>query len=479
MSSPDFMNVRFEKITIKNFKNVKNGNVDFVKTKDTDFNFGTSILGIYGQNGSGKTTFVQVVEIIKNLLMGKSLPHNVIDLISLDSSNSEIYAEFVISDNEYKKYIVKYFVQLEKYHEAVENSLILDGEPKTVAKVAVSKEKLSVSYANLSNKIKISMNPIIDYDYYSNHVFLPNTKFEALTNNSKTAQNYLLVSKKLSHDNSKSFIFCLDSLKVFRENSRDQFILDVIEQLVHFANVNLFIIGTRNSGLINLNVALPFNFRVQNSDRTSVGKVSINLTSVSNISEEAYLLVNRAITSMNTVLTKIIPNLTVDCEKIGTQYNEDGKQLVQVRLNSNRNGKTISMANESEGIKKLVSVLQLLIVMYNNPSTTVAIDELDSGIFEYLLGELLRIISHHAKGQLIFTSHNLRALETIDKKFVYFTTTNEENRYMRMSHVAKNSNLRDFYFHEILLGGQKEELYEETNNGAIALAFSKAGDLVE
>ena len=50
---------------------------------------------------------------------------------------------------------------------------------------------------------------------------------------------------------------------------------------------------------------------------------------------------------------------------------------------------------------------------------------------------------------------------------------------MRMSHVAKNSNLRDFYFHEILLGGQKEELYEETNNGAIALAFSKAGDLVE
>ena len=478
MSSPDFMNVRFEKITIKNFKNVKSGNVDFVKTKDTDFNFGPSILGIYGQNGSGKTTFVQVVEIIKNLLMGKSLPHNVIDLISVDSSNSEIYAEFVLSDNKYEKYMVRYFVQLEKYYETVENSLFLDEAPKTIAKVAVSKEKLSVSYSNLNDKIKISMKPIIDYDYYSSSVFLPNTKFEALTNNSKTAQNDLWVSKRLSHENSKSFIFCLDSLKVFRENSRDQFTLNVIEQLVYFANVNLFVIGTRNSGLINLNAALPFNFRVQNSNRTSVGKVSIHLTSVSNISEEAYLLVNRAITSMNTVLAKIIPNLTVDCEKVGTQY-EDGKQLVQVRLNSNRNGKIISMANESEGIKKLVSVLQLLIVMYNNPSTTVAIDELDSGIFEYLLGELLRIISHHAKGQLIFTSHNLRALETIDKKFVYFTTTNEENRYMRMAHVAKNSNLRDFYFHEILLGGQKEELYEETNNGAIALAFSKAGDLVE
>ncbi len=62
------------------------------------------------------------------------------------------------------------------------------------------------------------------------------------------------------------------------------------------------------------------------------------------------------------------------------------------------------------GIKKIVSILQLLIVVYNNPSITVAIDELDSGIFESLLGELLNIISEKGKGQLIFTSHNLRPL---------------------------------------------------------------------
>ena len=64
-----------------------------------------------------------------------------------------------------------------------------------------------------------------------------------------------------------------------------------------------------------------------------------------------------------------------------------------------------------------------------------AIDELDSGIFEYLLGEILRIISEKGKGQLIFTSHNLRPLETIDKGFVAFTTTNVNNRYIRFSNV--------------------------------------------
>ena len=44
-------------------------------------------------------------------------------------------------------------------------------------------------------------------------------------------------------------------------------------------------------------------------------------------------------------------------------------------------------------IRKIISVLGLLISVYNRKSITVAIDELDSGIFEYLLGEILRIIS--------------------------------------------------------------------------------------
>ena len=39
------------------------------------------------------------------------------------------------------------------------------------------------------------------------------------------------------------------------------------------------------------------------------------------------------------------------------------------------------------------------------------IDEFDSGIYEYLLGELLEIMNESAKGQFVFTSHNLRPLE--------------------------------------------------------------------
>lgn len=124
--------------------------------------------------------------------------------------------------------------------------------------------------------------------------------------------------------------------------------------------------------------------------------------------------------------------------------------------------------------EKIISILQLLIVLYNNSSITVAIDELDSGAFEYLLGEMLKIISEKGKGQLIFTSHNLRPLETLDKGFIAFTTTNQNNRYIRFTNVKTNNNLRDFYYRTIILGGQTEDIYKETNNIQIALALKEA-----
>jgi len=77
---------------------------------------------------------------------------------------------------------------------------------------------------------------------------------------------------------------------------------------------------------------------------------------------------------------------------------------------------------------------------------------------------------------LIFTSHNLRPLETLDRGFIAFTTTNPRNRYVRMTNVKENNNLRDFYFRDIMLGEQDEELYEQTNNADIALSFREAGE---
>lgn len=470
------LSVRFKKIAIRNWKNVKNGEIIFNDEKNR-LVYHPSIVGLYGQNGSGKTTLIQVIDVVKTLLMGQSLPDSITDLISNNEDTSSIFMELSLSDYKSHEYRVEYFVELNIIKEFAEN--VINENAMEKKKIVVNNEKLSFSHY-VNNELVTRKNDLIISNYNNSIPFLPESKLKILSNNSKEAQYDLKVSKTLSYETSKSFIFNANTLKVFREQCKEETYLTILNSIVNYANFNLFVIDTNDIGLINANLALPFNFKIKDDLRhVALGRIALNIKGISLIPEKVLHVVEMTMDNMNLVLSQIIPNLNVKIEKKGIQILEDGTEMVQVQLYSLRNGVKISLENESEGIKKLVSILQILIVMYNNPSTTVAIDELDSGIFEYLLGELLKIISQSAKGQLIFSSHNLRPLETIDKKYVYFTTTNENNRYVKMSNVLKNNNLRDFYFRELLLGGQKEELYEQTNNGAIALAFSEAGDISE
>ena len=69
------------------------------------------------------------------------------------------------------------------------------------------------------------------------------------------------------------------------------------------------------------------------------------------------------------------------------------------------------------------------------------VDELDSGIYEYLLGECLEVMQDKAKGQLIFTSHNLRPLEILENDSLLYTTVNPENCYIKSSYIKNTQNI--------------------------------------
>ena len=129
-----------------------------------------------------------------------------------------------------------------------------------------------------------------------------------------------------------------------------------------------------------------------------------------------------------------------------------------------------------EQVTRDKSIINLLICAYNNPSFCVAFDELDAGVYEYLLGELLSVINETGKGQIIFTSHNLRPLELINKNSMRFTMTNPDNRYIKLTNVGNTNNLRDLYLRSINLGGQKEQIYEPTKEYEIRRAFRRAGN---
>ena len=227
--------------------------------------------------------------------------------------------------------------------------------------------------------------------------------------------------------------------------------------------------------MLNLDLLpLSFNFRTEQSKVN--GNIVIPINHNGLIPTDDYDLVEKLINNMNTVLKEIIPGLTISVVKIGEELDQGGRKMCRVQLLSHKSKQPIPLCYESKGIKKIFSILQLLINVYNQYSFTVAIDELDSGVFEYLLGELLSIISNKGKGQLLFTSHNLRPLETLNKSCIAFTTTNPSNRYIRPTNIKSTNNLRDYYYRDITVGEQDEEVYDATNNSEIAFAFREAGE---
>ena len=67
--------VRLQEIAIENFKNVGKGIANFQSyrnIKKMEPEDGADILGIYGQNGSGKTALVECLDILKSVMAGNS-----------------------------------------------------------------------------------------------------------------------------------------------------------------------------------------------------------------------------------------------------------------------------------------------------------------------------------------------------------------------------------------------------------------------
>ena len=108
--------------------------------------------------------------------------------------------------------------------------------------------------------------------------------------------------------------------------------------------------------------------------------------------------VRKAIEALNRVLEQWVPGLAVGAASLGRALGVNGEIVERAQLVSYKNGREIPLALESGGIKEMLAVLPLLIEVYNCRSLTVAADDLDAGLFEYLFGELLQIFSQGGRG---------------------------------------------------------------------------------
>ncbi len=453
--------VRLSSLQLTNIKNVKKGTIYMPNTVNKILSADKAeILGIYGQNGSGKTAIVDALYFLQKVMIGVDLDQSLEDYMDMDSDTAEIFADF----NLFMNGIVF----------EIGYRLSLSREEKVVV---ISRETLSG--AKNENGIRTNKTVFMDYQRdQTNTIFKPQKRLDEILEENKDIKTDLIVARKMAEKSNCSYIFGESSRDIFcREykNGFQQFSV-IISSLFEFALKDLFVIRNTHLGVISANFVLPMAFRIENDNMGTKGDFTVSLTEPILVDEERKNLLETIVEQINIVLYTIIPGLQVTIKNYGKQSLDDGEEGWKLELMSKREGmKEIPIRMESEGIIKIISILNALIQAFGNPSICLVIDELDSGIFEYMLGELLDIFKKSAKGQLIFTSHNLRALEMIDKESIMFSTTNPNNRYIHMKNVRESNNLRNMYIRSITLGGQSEEIYEETDSLKIARAFRKAG----
>ena len=335
------------------------------------------------------------------------------------------------------------------------------------------------------NKNDSRSNKTVFIDYrrsQSENVFAPKKRFDEVVEANAENKTDLIVARKIAEKSNCSYIFGEGSREIFCQDYENHFrhYSEVIKALFQFALKDLFVIRNTHSGVISANFLLPMAFKIEQKEIGMKGDFAVPLTEPVVLNEERKKILDMIVEQINMVLFTIIPGMKIDVYHYGMQLTDSGENGYRVELVSVReNMPPIPIRMESEGIIKIISILNALIQAFGNPSICLAVDELDAGIFEYMLGELLGIFNKSAKGQLIFTSHNLRALEMLDKDNIMFSTVNPERRYIRMKNVKASNNLRDTYIRGLTLGGQDEVIYEETDSLRIARAFRKAGRTIQ
>lgn len=439
------MFVRIEAIKIKNFKGINDGEVSFsensfLSIKDFDVDY-SSILGIYGQNGSGKTAIIDALRIIKYLTSGEILPNNIKDYISTGFTSSSIEISFLIED--VKKYYCIYNIEFSNINNALK----------------ITSEK--ISYFDNVDKSMIHL-----YDYNINRVAkITGSLFKNLDKNEQFALSFNVLNNYNSNDQ-KSTIFnktIIDTFNKGKNIQKDYFNLLnnimtfskmylAIYQISYFDNNSNFGIRMRLSEFDNKNIQCKDSF------------IPFSKASISKFYFESFKLI---IDKMNIVMDKIIPSYKIIINEPTDILLPDGT-YVSFNLLVNKNDTTYDIQYESNGIKKIISILSGYIDAFNNEGTCIVIDEFDSGVFEYLFGELLYAFEELGSGQLIFTSHNLRPLEKLSYKNLFFTTLDKYNKYSRIKGVKETTNLRDKYY-RLLYSSPDTKYYD----------YVKTNDLIE
>lgn len=414
-------------IEIKNFKTIKDSKIEFKR----------NLSAIYGPNGTGKTAIIEVLDIMKSYFISpfmkdKSLEDKILNGISFGEKNLIIDIVFTIDNFDYK-----ILVEFNKY---TDESLYVSRE-ELLFKETSSKRKFKNIVKVVNNENLLSPEIYIENSNKNDFDILEKSIFNGIEGGAKRFINefsnlssYLSLIIKYANDKENKLISIPQKL--------DFFIVEFTKIQKIF--LNMVIITLEEQALYNLNLLIPMNIHTNNAH----GTLAVNYRdSKGNIySEKEAKILEDTVKEINSIFSTIIPNSKLSIKRKVDRL--EGEELkIGVNIYVEKEGKKLLLEQESTGVIKLVSLLSIILYYVKDKEAIVAIDEFDIHIFEYLLAVFLEKISLYAKGQLIFTAHNLLPMEKLDKESIIISTKDEKKgvKYVYLKGASVTTNLRQKY----------------------------------
>ena len=400
----------FTYVKLKNYKSLVDFEVDLTSSKNNP----KKMIIIYGENGAGKSNFINAFFTLFETLNTK---------INVDEFNTRI-SDFdkMINNNENNKSL-KIIINLLKEKFKTLDSIIK--ENKTI----YSKDNMILEFGfKLNGKNGV-------YYIETNNESIVKEKLEYVLEKNKTKYFELYPNSKDNYINPSLF----KSDKYLNE------IKDLVDKFWgkhSFLSILLFEQEDKTKKYISKNINnnifdiikyfLSMSIYIKNGSNTEKRKISIDKKFISIMNNGAIKIdEEEKLNHTENVLNNFFTSIYSDIKKVYYKRDiKDNKINYNLFIKKQIYGKIIDIKFklESTGTQKLLDLFQL-IISSTKKNSIVAIDELDSGIHDLLTASLLESLFSNIKGQFILTTHNTTILESnIKKECIYIFNIDSEGK---------------------------------------------------
>lgn len=443
----------FTYVKAKNFKSLKDieFNLNRTKTKTNQF------ISIYGENGSGKTNIVELFKLLQQSTMSRAtdiamnkmpkefwkiqeemsdqLPTEIRQIfqLSLNLNEYRMIDEEEATEIEYGFKINNkegfYYIKFDD--EIIEEKLYYTAGKQRAYLFEIKKEDNKI-IKNLNKNIFINEKyneELIDGidKYWGKYTFLSLLSFETMEKN-----------------------------KEYIDNNISKNIIEVINKIwIMTVHVDKGALRIMPDGFVRVR-------KLNNIQKGIVKKDKLN-----------------EIKKYENVLNIFFTQAYADIKEVKYEINEKEDRIhYELYFNKMIGGqiKSIPSRLESDGTRRILNQFDTLIGSLLGE--TVILDEIDNGIHDVLMKNIIMSIKDEITGQLIITTHNTLLLEILPKENIYILSTDYNGNKTINSikeygiKIQRNNNARDLYF-KGLFGGIPTTDYIDFEEIKYALEDSK------